>query len=519
MRTNPPQSFQVTRRQALSMGAVGGLAFATAPLLAACSSGPSSSGSTSIKVGSPIDIVNYDPYNQSVSSLIILRNLNCWLLNYDENLRPQPDALQSYTIAPDRASVSLKIRTDVKFVTGKKMTVDDVVAAFARARDPKLGLNLASPSKIIADVKATTAEDVVVTFAGPTATTLITDLLVGQPVVDASKNDAASLAKAPAGAAPFIVSDRSQGSSLTLVANPDWYGGKLHIDKVTIQVFPTPQAQQSALQSGAIDIAAYLSPSVATAVDTNTFDVLQGFPGAAIQLVRVSTLSAPFDNKLVRQAIMHSINRERIVKEALNGFGGAALLPWGAKSPAYSKDAAAATAYDLDKAKSLLASAGTTGGGTALVSGSDTVGQNALQIIQNDLKSIGFDLQIEKVDQAAFDARLPTGKFGIALGQMGGGQLSPARVVQNSLLRTSNNPLWPDGNPPQDYVDGMNILSTQDDSPTRSAAYTKVNSALVEGAWANAAYYTPTIFASTKKLHGVARDHQNALVLANVKRQ
>ena len=42
-----------------------------------------------ITVGSHFDIVNFDPYAQTTNALILLKNLNAWLIDYDEDLKPQ----------------------------------------------------------------------------------------------------------------------------------------------------------------------------------------------------------------------------------------------------------------------------------------------------------------------------------------------------------------------------------------------------------------------------------------------
>src|SRR5829696_2286771 len=184
MESNHSQTLRSTSRRTLLKGAAAGAAL---PFV----------------TWSAVDIINFDPYAQTINSLILLKNLNAWLIDYDENLRPVPSALESFQIAPDRTSVTLRIRPNVTFHSGKKMTVDDVVFAFERALDPKRGFNLAAATNdLVAAVKATTQSDVVLTLKQPTSSTLVTDLLVGQPVLDHSKNDSALLAKEPGSAGP-----------------------------------------------------------------------------------------------------------------------------------------------------------------------------------------------------------------------------------------------------------------------------------------------------------------------------
>lgn len=508
--------FDISRRTVLRAALAGGATLALPPLLSACgegSGGGSGSGSSRLTVGTALDIVNFDPYSQSISSLILLRNLNGWLLNYDEQLEPQPDALESFEISADRTSVALRIRDDVVFTTGKTMTVDDVVFAFERAADPETGFNLANAMSIVSDVKATSDSEVVLTFHQPTASSLITDLLVGQPVIDMDKNSSEALASEPASAGPYRLAEWRQGESLTLEANPDWYRGEAATGEVVLQIFNSPTALVSALESDAIDVAAYLPPNDAARI-ADDYTMLEGFPGAAIQLLRVSTLTEPFADQTVRQALQRSVNRQRIVDEVMFGFGGPANLPWGPDNPANDPAFAEQTEFNLEEAKRLIDSTAARSG-TAMVSGADPVSLQVMQIIQADLESIGFALEIEQADQATFESRLVEGDFGVALGQMGGGQLSAPRVVQNSLLRVSNNPLWAGGQPPAEYAGGMAALVTEEDEAAQQSAYDQVNGALVDQSWAIATYYVPTLFASKPDVHDVKRDHQNALVLAD----
>lgn len=501
--------FSHTRRALLKAGAAGAIFALAGPALA------EPAVPDTITVGTAVDIVNFDPYNQSVNALILLKSLNAWLIEYDEDLNPVPSALESFEIAPDNASVTLTIRPDVVFHTGKTMTVEDVVYGFERAMDPERGFNLvAAATTLIASVEATSDTQIVLTLKQPTATSLITDMLVHQPVIDMAQNSAEGLAGAPASAGPYRVVEWRQGESLTLEAFPEWFGGAPKTPNVVINFFTSPAAAVSALASGAIDVLAYPQARDAQRLQAD-FPIISGYPGAATMLLRVSTKTAPFDNKTVRQALQHAINRDRIVSEVLFEFGGAAYLPWGPNSPIQDAGVPERVGYDLEKAKALLAEVPDITSGVAMVSGADPTSLLVMQIIQSDLASIGFDLQIEQQDAATFNTRLVAGEFGIVLGQVGGGQLSIPRIVQNSLMRTANNPLWADGIPPAAYSEGITTLISATDPAVVAEAYAKLRDVLIDESWAIATYDVPTLWAHKPDLTGVARDHQNSLVLVN----
>lgn len=501
--------YMPTRRTLLKAG----LAAGALPLLGRTGFAQPATPDT-ITVGTAVDIVNFDPYNQSVNALLLLKLLNAWLIEYDEDLNPVPSALESFEIGEGNTSVVLTIRPDVVFHTGKTMTVEDVVAGFERAADPQRGFNLfAATSTLVQSVEATSDTQVTLTLKQPSATSLITDMLVHTPVIDSSRNSAEGLANEPASAGPYRVVEWRQGESLTLEAFPDWFGGSPRTPNVVIRFFTSPAAAVGALASGAIDVLAYPQARDASRLQ-NDFNILSGFPGAATMLLRVSTKTAPFDNKTVRQALQRAINRDRIVNEVLFQFGGPAYLPWGPNSPIQDDGVPGRVSYDLAAAKALLDQVPDIKSGTAMVSGSDPTSLLVMQIIQSDLASIGFDLTIDQQDAATFNTRLVAGEFGVALGQVGGGQLSIPRIVQNSLMRTANNPLWPDGIPPAAYSEGIATLIGATDEAVIDAAYAQLRDVLIDESWAIATYDVPTLWAYKKDLEGVARDHQNALVLS-----
>jgi ABC-type transport system substrate-binding protein len=363
-------------------------------------------------------------------------------------------------------------------------------------------------------VKAVDSRRVAIRLKQPTATSLITDMLVGQPVVDMSRNSSEALSRAPASAGPYRVVDWRQGESITFEAFPQWYGGRARTKNVVFRFFTSPAAAVSALVSGEIDVLAYLSPRDGSRV-RGEFDILSGYPGAAVQVFRINARTPPFTNKTLRQALSHAVNRERIVKEALFGFGDPAFLPFGAKSPVQAPDVPQRMRYDLGLAKSLLQQIPNLGPGDAMVEGQDQLSVLVMQIIQADLASIGFTLRIQQRDPASYNSMLVAGEFGVALGSVGAGQLSVPRIVQNSLMRTSNNPLWANGTPPAQYSEAMKTLISATDPAVQQRAYAELRDVLVDEAWAVGTYDVPTLWASKRSLKGVARDHQNAIVLAN----
>ena len=112
---------------------------------------------------------------------------------------------------------------------------------------------------------------------------------------------------------------------------------------------------------------------------------------------------APTNNKLVRQALQFSINRQRIVDSVLYGQGAVTVEGWPSTSLAYEPALANAYTFDLDKARSLLQQSGL--GEIELeflvYQGISDIVQFA-EIFKSDLASIGVTLNLKPVDAAGW---------------------------------------------------------------------------------------------------------------------
>ena len=64
---------------------------------------------------------------------------------------------------------------------------------------------------------------------------------------------------------------------------------------------------------------------------------------------------------MVRQAFNYAFNRQYFAQTIYQGTATASSLPWSTSSPAYEADKTNHYAFDLDKAKSLLAQAASRG--------------------------------------------------------------------------------------------------------------------------------------------------------------
>ena len=107
----------------------------------------------------------------------------------------------------------------------------------------------------------------------------------------------------------------------------------------------------------------------------------------------------PFDDKLVRQAVNHAINKERVIK-IINGRAVPANQPLPPAMPGYDPNYKG-YAYDPAKAKALLAQAGFKDGfDTELYAMNTDPNPRIAQAIQQDLAEVGIRAELKTLAQA-----------------------------------------------------------------------------------------------------------------------
>jgi peptide/nickel transport system substrate-binding protein len=475
--------------------------------------GGAGGGGGEITVGAVGDISDFDPYKILGNNFIILSNLNTFLIDYDDSLKPRPAALTKWELNQDNTQVTLTLRPDLKLQTGKTWTADDLVAGFKRAANPDEGNQLYGPMAIVKDYQATDEHTVVLTFTQPVAELLVTDLLESFPAMDGSANSNAALATKPASGGPFSLISRDPGNDIVVGRFADyWDADNVHLDKVTFRIFSDADSLVAGLQSNAVDVIYNFPPKNAAQLK-DEYTILEGYPGALVDCLRMNPNKPPFDNIKLRQAIAHSLDRDRIVQEVYFGYGGPLYLPWGPNSPATDPAYQEKNAYDLDLAAQLWKEAGSPKGATALANGGDALRLQMLQILQQDLKQIGFDLQIESKDLQTYNEEIVTGKFAIAFNGLGNTSKSPSRIATNSIFRTENNVVLGD-KLPQEYVDAIHASEQAVTPDQAKAAYAKLNEVISTQAFGVPVCVQPTLIGIKKSISGVTRTVDNWLVLA-----
>jgi peptide/nickel transport system substrate-binding protein len=337
------------------------------------------------------------------------------LTAYDAQRKPQPLLAESWEWSTDNKTLKLNLRKGVTFHSGREFTSDDVKYNVLRVREPA-HMQLGGMS---AWYTIDTPDKYTVILNSDQPRPLAFDFLEYLNVTDKDLAESSEAKTKAGGTGPFKLVEWVSGDHVSFAKNTGyWQSGKPYLDEVNVAIVKDPQAMSLQLDSGALD-AIYTPPlqNAAHWQQDSNFQVSVDDPNGYFFTAAVNVVMPPFDNKKVRQAINYGIDRKRFADTILLKLGGPGQdLPWPAGAPADEPSKQQKYAFDLDKAKSLLAEAGVSNltFDLTFLTIPPELGQLA-QIVASDLGKIGVTLNLVPLETPAYLARTAAHEFQITL--------------------------------------------------------------------------------------------------------
>ncbi|MEA2931956.1 MAG: peptide/nickel transport system substrate-binding protein [Actinomycetota bacterium] len=242
------------------------------------------------------------------------------------------------TVSADGTVYTFELRSGVKFHDGTPLDSAAVKFSLERARDfgnkdAEAAGFLLTGIKSIATPSPTTVEVTLdkpnVTFLSRLAFTvasIVSPTAYKANVLAGTEDGPAVLTKyktdTVVGTGPYKLVSYKEKESLTLEANPDYWGDKPKTDKVLIRLFDKSSALKLALQNKEVDVAyRALQPD-----DLNFFRGQSGFKvvegqGPGIRYLTFNVTKPPFDNINLRKAVAAAVDRQAVTTEVLKGTG------------------------------------------------------------------------------------------------------------------------------------------------------------------------------------------------------
>jgi ABC-type transport system substrate-binding protein len=251
-------------------------------------------------------------------------------------------------------------------------------------------------------VKAIDPQTVEFTLDTPVASFLQQLAMFGGLIVP--KGSGPELKDKPVGTGPYMLKEWVRQQNLTLVANPNYWGGVPAVQTVVFRVIPQATQQVIEFQGGNLDLAWVASADLPRLTGDATYSKqLQNVPTLQVTQLRINLKDPVMSKPEVRQALWQAIDRETLVKTILNGQGSAAhqLIPPGLSAFDKSYNP---FPYDPAKAKALLAKAGYPDGITLEVrTGTDQTQVRILQAISQQVADAGITFKVNSTETTVYN--------------------------------------------------------------------------------------------------------------------
>jgi len=347
------------------------------------------------------------------------------LIRTDKELRPEGELAERWDISQDEMTLTFYVRKGIKWHDGEDVTAEDVDFTFRYMIDPKTPTAYGEPFRQVRRAEVVDRYTYRVTYEKPYAPALLSWGLWILPrhILEPAWKTGVDLRttrqnRFPVGSGPYRFGEWKTGEKIVVQANPDYFEGRPYLRRVVYRIIPDQSTIFLELKARNIDLASLTPIQYRRQTEFPAF--LKAFHryqylSNSYAYLGFNLRDARFQDKRVRQAMAHAINKQEIIEGVLLGLGRPAVGPYKPGTWWYKGDVKTFP-FDPERAKALLAEAGwkrATADGilekdgkpfsfTIRTNQGNAVRQQTAEIIQRRLRSVGIDAKIHIVEWAAF---------------------------------------------------------------------------------------------------------------------
>ena len=341
-----------------------------------------------------------------------------------------PYLAKSWEVSADGKTYTFKLRDDVQFCSGKKMTADDVVYSFNRQLNPETKAPYKWRAGDIKEVKATDPFTVVYELNEPYSDLLLQLTMYNNAIHN--KESVESLGKdygtkAIDGTGPWCFVSW-QPRTETVLKRHDAYKwgpslyqnkGPVKFEKLVIKIIPEDSARLAAMLGGQFDITHQIPLQFLAQVrSAPTLLVQEAQPNFQLNYYGYKITRPMVSDKRVREAMNIAINRAGMVQGIMLGNAEPTTTFVHAKAPDFAEATKGIIKEDVERAKKLLDEAGWKMGSDGIREKDGVklapkvyftqVGYfpRISEAIQGDLRKIGVDWKLQGWDSTIAPAKM-----------------------------------------------------------------------------------------------------------------
>ncbi|MEM8773797.1 MAG: ABC transporter substrate-binding protein [Pseudomonadota bacterium] len=268
--------------------------------------------------------------------------------------RPSPDLAHKWRTDEKGRTWTFYLREGVTFHDGSAFGAEDVVYTLERVMDPDRDNPARSVIEAISTIEAIDPMTVQINLKWPFVDFPLQLMDARLRMIPEGSDE--TIGKTGIGTGPFKVEKFDADGITTLVANPDYWEGAPELAKVEVIGIPDSNTRLQAFLAGQIDMERGIKPVMRRALKRSKRYVVQAIPtGNWSGLVFLNDIP-PFDDPRVRRALRMVVDREEMLKLALDGGG--VISCDNPVAPDDQYRAEMECPQDIEGAKALLAEAG-----------------------------------------------------------------------------------------------------------------------------------------------------------------
>ncbi len=427
-------------------------------------------GPKELRFAMPGDPRTFDALHAEESNAETIRYLTAGVLVRVNRLtdRMQPELAESWELLDGGRAITFHLRAGLKFSDGSALTASDVARTLSRALDPKEGSAVGDTfrsGQVNPAIQLASPREITIRYKAPKAglDRLFDGLAILPP----------RLAKLPASAGAFFVSEYRSGEYVRLSRNPHYWkrdssGRQLpYLDDIRIDIQQNHDIELTRFLRGELQIVNQLNP--------DNFDrVAKQMPGAARSLGasldpeflwfnQAPAKNVPewerkwFTSAVFRRAVSGAIHREDIARIAYGGHAHAAAGPVSPANRFWFNAALKPMVADRTAAlKSLSAAGFSLRGGTLtdheghavkfslITNAGKRSRERTASLIQHDLGSIGIEVNTLTLDFGSLIERITkTLNYEAALLGFSNVELEPLEQMNVWLSSGMEHAWWP----------------------------------------------------------------------------
>lgn len=339
----------------------------------------------------------------------------------------KPKIAERWEVSDDKKTYTFYLRKDVTWHDGKPMTADDVVFSYNLLMDPKTN---APALKVyyqdIDNVKK--LDDYTVEFHYSKIYFLGLSIcgyvpIVPKHIVEKYPDfEASDFSRHPVGNGPYVFKEWRTGNKIVLVRNENYWGEKPEIRVIEFKLIADPDIGLQVLKKGELDY--YSLTSVQWAKQTNSEKFSKMFykfayPSPGYGFVGWNNEHPIFSDPRVRRAMTHMIDLETVVKKLYFGLGkivNGTFFPYSKQyntqiephgyNPAKAREILAEVGWKDSDGDGILDKNGKNFEFTFLYPSGNNARERMLTILKEDLRKAGIEMNLLKIEWAAFLDRI-----------------------------------------------------------------------------------------------------------------